>query len=87
MWLQAGAGTKPRSSDAISTSARRILSPSASDSVSSALGRADVGQRGDEDLDVLIDPEGNEFCLLHRPAPRLPGETEQQRGFPVARAG
>jgi len=27
---------------------------------------ADVGQRGDEGFVVLADPEGNEFCLLHR---------------------
>jgi catechol 2,3-dioxygenase-like lactoylglutathione lyase family enzyme len=26
----------------------------------------DVGQRGDEPFLVLADPEGNEFCLLHR---------------------
>ncbi|WP_433389781.1 VOC family protein [Micromonospora sp. KLBMP9576] len=26
---------------------------------------ADVGQRGDEGLTVLADPEGNEFCVLH----------------------
>ncbi|SCL55557.1 hypothetical protein GA0070606_2461 [Micromonospora citrea] len=32
--------------------------------------RADVGQRGDEGLDVLADPEGNEFCVLHRPPVR-----------------
>jgi predicted enzyme related to lactoylglutathione lyase len=28
--------------------------------------RADVGQHGDEGFTVLADPEGNEFCLLHR---------------------
>jgi predicted enzyme related to lactoylglutathione lyase len=28
--------------------------------------RADVGQTGDEGFTVLSDPEGNEFCLLHR---------------------
>jgi predicted enzyme related to lactoylglutathione lyase len=28
---------------------------------------ADVGQHGDEGFTVLADPEGNEFCLLHRP--------------------
>jgi hypothetical protein len=27
---------------------------------------ADVGQKGDEGFTVLADPEGNEFCLLHR---------------------
>ncbi|GAA4934591.1 VOC family protein [Actinoplanes utahensis] len=27
---------------------------------------ADVGQNGDEGFTVLADPEGNEFCLLHR---------------------
>jgi hypothetical protein len=26
--------------------------------------RADVGQTGDENWHVLMDPEGNEFCLL-----------------------
>jgi catechol 2,3-dioxygenase-like lactoylglutathione lyase family enzyme len=29
--------------------------------------RADVGRRGGEGFVVLRDPEGNEFCLLHRP--------------------
>jgi glyoxalase superfamily protein len=28
--------------------------------------RADVGQSGDEGFTVLSDPEGNEFCVLHR---------------------
>jgi catechol 2,3-dioxygenase-like lactoylglutathione lyase family enzyme len=28
--------------------------------------RADVGQSGDEGFTVLADPEGNEFCVLHR---------------------
>jgi catechol 2,3-dioxygenase-like lactoylglutathione lyase family enzyme len=28
--------------------------------------RADVGQNGDEGFTVLADPEGNEFCILHR---------------------
>lgn len=28
--------------------------------------RVDVGQTGDEGFTVLADPEGNEFCLLHR---------------------
>lgn len=28
--------------------------------------RADVGQKGDEGFTVLADPEGNEFCILHR---------------------
>ena len=29
--------------------------------------RVDVGQTGREGFTVLADPEGNEFCLLHRP--------------------
>ncbi|MEH1130015.1 VOC family protein [Micromonospora sp. CPCC 206061] len=29
--------------------------------------RADVGQTGSEPFTVLVDPEGNEFCLLDRP--------------------
>jgi catechol 2,3-dioxygenase-like lactoylglutathione lyase family enzyme len=28
--------------------------------------RADVGQTGDEGFEVLADPEGNEFCVLHQ---------------------
>ena len=28
--------------------------------------RADVGQTGSEGFTVLRDPEGNEFCVLHR---------------------
>ncbi|MEV4177138.1 VOC family protein [Nonomuraea sp. NPDC049709] len=32
--------------------------------------RVDVGQRGDEGFVVLADPEGNEFCLLHRRHPQ-----------------
>jgi predicted enzyme related to lactoylglutathione lyase len=28
--------------------------------------RADIGQKGDEGFTVLADPEGNEFCVLHR---------------------
>ena len=31
---------------------------------------ADVGQTGDEGFTVLADPEGNEFCVLHRPPGR-----------------
>jgi hypothetical protein len=27
--------------------------------------RADVGQSGEEGFEVLADPEGNEFCVLH----------------------
>jgi Glyoxalase-like domain len=30
---------------------------------------ADVGQSDDEGFVVLADPEGNEFCVLRRPAP------------------
>ena len=28
--------------------------------------RAEIGQTGDEGFTVLADPEGNEFCILHR---------------------
>ena len=34
--------------------------------------RADVGQSGTENFEVLVDPEGNEFCVLHHP-PGRPG--------------
>ncbi len=30
--------------------------------------KADVGQTGEEGFTVLADPEGNEFCVLHRDA-------------------
>ncbi|MFD3555808.1 VOC family protein [Streptomyces goshikiensis] len=38
-----------------------------------ALGAApvDIGQTGNETWHVLADPEGNEFCLLHRRLPPL----------------
>jgi hypothetical protein len=32
--------------------------------------RVDVGQTGDEGFEVLADPEGNEFCVLHGPPAR-----------------
>jgi hypothetical protein len=74
LWLQAGASAKTgklrchidlRTLDPAGEVAR-LLEFGAT--------RADVGQRGDEGLDVLADPEGNEFCLLHRPAPLVLGE-------------
>jgi hypothetical protein len=34
---------------------------------------ADVGQTGAESWHVLADPEGNEFCLLHRRVPPVQG--------------
>lgn len=66
VWLQTGAPPKAgkvrchvdlRTIDA-ATEVERLLRLGA--------GRADVGQRGDEGFDVLADPEGNEFCVLHR---------------------
>jgi catechol 2,3-dioxygenase-like lactoylglutathione lyase family enzyme len=33
---------------------------------------ADVGQDGTEQFTVLVDPEGNEFCVLDH-APQIPG--------------
>ena len=33
--------------------------------------RADVGQTGEEQFEVLVDPEDNEFCVLHH-APMRP---------------
>jgi hypothetical protein len=44
----------------VDTEVRRLVALGAS--------RADVGQKGDEGFVVLADPEGNEFCLLHRPS-------------------
>jgi Glyoxalase-like domain len=76
MWLQAGAPPKAhklrchidlRTSDPVAE-LDRLLRLGAR--------HADVGQRGDEGFDVLADPEGNEFCLLHRSTPRLPGEPD-----------
>jgi len=34
--------------------------------ISLGASRADVGQTGEERFTVLADPEGNEFCVLHR---------------------
>jgi hypothetical protein len=70
MWLQAGAGAKAEKLRCHID--LRTTDPAAELERLLALGahRTDVGQRGDEGLDVLSDPEGNEFCLLHDPAPR-----------------
>ena len=72
MWLQAGAG--PKNAKLRCHIDLRTVDPVAELERLLALGarRADVGQRGDEGLDVLQDPEGNEFCLLHRAGPRRP---------------
>jgi hypothetical protein len=42
----------------VETEVQRLLDLGAS--------RADVGQTGEEGFTVLADPEGNEFCVLHR---------------------
>jgi nicotinamide-nucleotide amidase len=86
MWLQAGAGAKSQKlrchidlrTDDLEAELDRLL----------ALGarRADVGQRGDEGFEVLSDPEGNEFCLLHEPQPPVPA-AEARREEQVARIG
>ena len=73
MWLQAGA--PPKSGKLRCHIDLRTTDPAAEVARLLGLGarRVDVGQRGDEGLDVLADPEGNEFCVLHRSAPRVPG--------------
>ncbi len=69
VWLQTGATQKAgklrchvdlRTTDAASE-VERLLGLGAV--------RANVGQRGDEGFEVLADPEGNEFCVLHRTDP------------------
>ena len=69
MWLQTGAAAKAgklrchvdlRTTDVVAE-VDRLLNLGAT--------RADVGQRGDEAFEVLADPEGNEFCVLHRADP------------------
>ena len=45
---------------------RRCRARGASGWSASAPARADVGQTGEEGFTVLADPEGNEFCVLHR---------------------
>jgi hypothetical protein len=74
MWLQAGAS--PKATKLRCHIDLRTSDPTAELDRLLRLGarRADVGQRGDEGFDVLADPEGNEFCLLHLSTPRLPGE-------------
>jgi catechol-2,3-dioxygenase len=74
MWLQAGAS--PKATKLRCHIDLRTSDPDAELDRLLRLGarRADVGQRGDEGFDVLADPEGNEFCLLHRSTPRLPDE-------------
>jgi len=67
VWLQAGSGPKygkNRNHPDLTTSGdvdaevQRLI----------ALGarRVDVGQRDEDPFVVLVDPEGNEFCLLRR---------------------
>jgi len=70
VWLQPNAGRKttknrnhpdlcvPAGGD-VEVEVRRLLALGAT--------RADVGQTGAEGFTVLADPEGNEFCLIHRP--------------------
>jgi catechol 2,3-dioxygenase-like lactoylglutathione lyase family enzyme len=70
MWLQPSAGQKVTKNrlhlDLVSADAdeevERLLALGAS--------RADVGQTGEEAFEVLADPEGNEFCVLHWWGPR-----------------
>ncbi|SDT13919.1 VOC family protein [Jiangella sp. DSM 45060] len=69
VWLQPSAGPKSEKNrnhpDLVATAetadaeVRRLLQLGAS--------HADVGQTGREGFTVLADPEGNEFCVLHRP--------------------
>jgi predicted enzyme related to lactoylglutathione lyase len=67
VWLQHTAGRKRdkirghpdlMSSDDVDTEVARLLDLGAT--------RADIGQTDDNDLVVLADPEGNEFCVLRR---------------------
>jgi catechol-2,3-dioxygenase len=66
LWLQASAGPKSGKNrahpdlvtDDPEGEVERLLSLGAR--------HADVGQKGDEPYTVLADPEGNEFCVLHR---------------------
>jgi len=67
VWLQAGAPAKQGklrghldliAEGELAAEVERLLGLGAT--------RAVVGQSGDEPFEVLADPEGNEFCLLHR---------------------
>jgi predicted enzyme related to lactoylglutathione lyase len=74
LWLQAAADTKSEKlrchidlrTTNVDRELERLLGLGAR--------RVDIGQRGDEGFTVLSDPEGNEFCLLHRAGPRRPGD-------------
>jgi hypothetical protein len=71
VWLQ-GSGTPKRGKNRLHLDL--VADGDPADEVRRLIGlgarRADVGQRGDEGFDVLADPEGNEFCVLHRPPGR-----------------
>jgi hypothetical protein len=74
VWLQASAGPKNgknrnhpdllAGSEGHQAEVDRLIALGAS--------RAHVGQTGDEGFEVLADPEGNEFCILHRRWRRQP---------------
>ncbi|GAB7042736.1 MULTISPECIES: VOC family protein [Catenuloplanes] len=68
VWLQAGGAVKrdknrnhpdlrPATGSTVDQEVERLIALGAT--------RADVGQKGDEPFEVLADPEGNEFCVLH----------------------
>ncbi|MEH1100442.1 VOC family protein [Micromonospora sp. CPCC 205561] len=71
VWLQ-GSGTPKRGKNRLHLDVVADGDPGAEVRRLIGLGArpTDVGQRGDEDFTVLADPEGNEFCVLHRPPPR-----------------
>ncbi|MFV2112717.1 VOC family protein [Micromonospora sp. LOL_025] len=67
VWLQ-GSGTAKHGKNRLHLDV--VADGDPADEVSRLIGLGarptDVGQRGDEGFTVLADPEGNEFCVLHR---------------------
>ena len=65
MWLQPADELKVAANSAATSTSKPTI-PLAEVERLIALGarRADVGQTGHEGFEVLVDPEGNEFCVL-----------------------
>ena len=69
VWLQRTAAAKSgklRGHVDLYVTADGELAPEVRRLIALGASRVDVGQTGDEGFEVLADPEGNEFCVLHR---------------------
>jgi glyoxalase superfamily protein len=69
VWLQASAGPKSgknRNHPDLVTATPGEFEAEVERLIGLGARHTDVGQKGDEGFTVLADPEGNEFCVLHR---------------------